>query len=608
MQNSTTLQPDTCLSICSALESLLQDSMGPNGLHTTVTTSDDNTLISGDGYTIVTSLMLSHPVARWIVGHLKSHHGKTGDNVKSFILLATEILRHVLHEERGSVTSCDFRHTLTELSFGLAELHSVLPDVVLPKLTKYCITTSMIEQNRQEVEKLCHNLIRTNFAGKFNHRASNHMSQLLCKFILESCAELNKLDETVLYVLDHFGQMFIEVTNEVVLSSRITSGVTISRDFIHKSSTLTSLSTIKFVLLQTSFENLTPESASTFHISSQSQMLQVLDFKTTRIREFVQHAKSYGVNLIVSADSLSEAALHECRKEGISVIHLVSEDEIAYIAEVAQIQMVYGPDGVISDSSIGTAVCCNSIMIGSSKCVNLGIDAKHFFVCSPTKGVCRQWYVALRNALKCLMMWLDHEHVIKSDKFDHSVVGDKDKDYHQGKDPHLVNTASTSRSCTNDSVTTEKDREDQTKVNHLQGICIQSGGAFEFLISKTLSDFSLCSSTLPTMSKSCKLIANAILCIPRFLNANSFMTKRAKTTFIHAQNEIKAKLEAEDTLHGIDGRTGKVSELSGQGVMEPVLAKYLLLCDVVKTVQELLRIDAVVGVQGSVKGIVDDNV
>ncbi|XP_072014186.1 BBSome complex assembly protein BBS10-like [Amphiura filiformis] len=611
MQNVVPLELDTCLSLCSTLEALLLDSVGPNGLYTMITTSDNSTLISGDGYTIVTSLMLSHPVARLVVDHMKSHHGKTGDNAKSFILQLTEILRHVSLKEGGSVT-CGKRQQLTELSHGLAELHSVLEDKLLPELLKFCVFTTVSEQSRESVEELCFKIIRTNLAGKFNPRSSKHVSEVLCKFILESCSELSQLDKTVLYLLDHFEEMVIEVTNESVLSSRIINGVIWTRDFAYKSSNLVSFPQIKFMILNTSFENITPNSASSLQISSTNQLLQALNFKTIYTQTFIEQVKAQGVNLIVSAEALSEAALYICRKQDISVIHMVPAEQIAHIAHIAQIRTFNDPDDVIDESTIGIAEFCHSVLIGNSKYVNLGISTKQLILCSPTKGLCRQWYTAVHNAMKCILMWLNHEQIIDLQKLA--------KSYEHGTDLHESHSTRLDQkgdqcaaddSCSKDKTGSRppsemmhiRDEMLDTNSQHLCGISIQGGGAVEFLISKILSDISLSTSTSPAMSKACKLVAVSILCLPRSLYANSFISKTAKNNFIHVQNQIESELSTHGRLKGIDGKSGRVCNLVELDVVEPILAKYLLICDVVKTAQELLRIDAVIGVKGSLKDI-----
>ena len=614
MQNAVPLQLETCLSICSTIESLLLDSLGPNGLHTMLTTSSGNALISGDGHTIVTSLMLSHPVARWIVDHMKSHHIRTGDNAKSYVMILTEILRRVLHKEGGSVTNHD-RGVLTELSNGLAELHSViLPDAVLPEIMKHAVVTDVTESNREVVKSVCLNLIRTSFAGKFNPQATNHMSELLCNFVLGFSSRLDQLDKSILHLLDNFEEVFLEVTNQSVTSSRASNGVIIARDFIHKAVGLNSLPEVKFILVGASFESYSPDSASTLSISSQSQLHSVLNYQTTRIQGVIRRINTKGVNLIISAESISDATLHECRRAGISVVHMVPEETLSHIAHCTSVRILHGPDDVIDESNIGTADFCDSTLLGSSKCIHLGLrSGSQLVICAPTKGMCRQWYTAVHNALKCLRVWLDHDQLpIVMAGFDETPAGRTKPDDAQSstnadvmkEEGHFVET----NNISNQRLPETKKTTLCGDHNQLQGFSVIGGGAVDILISQLLAEHSARPSTSLSASKACQVVSEAILSVPRTLHANSFIPKSARTSFIHVRNQIETEYRANGKLYGIDGRTGEAVDVGSQGVMEPAMAKCLLISDVVRTLQELLRIDTVLGVKGSVmKEINEDN-
>ena len=89
------LSLDTVVSVCTTLDNLLVKSYGPNALNVLLSTASGKLMVTSAGMTILQSLNISHPIGQMLIRSIQSHHGMSGDNSKSFLLLVCDILKNI---------------------------------------------------------------------------------------------------------------------------------------------------------------------------------------------------------------------------------------------------------------------------------------------------------------------------------------------------------------------------------------------------------------------------------------------------------------------------------------------------------------------------------
>ncbi|XP_038070076.1 Bardet-Biedl syndrome 10 protein homolog [Patiria miniata] len=615
----------TAVTICETIEGLLRDSIGPNALHTMLTSPSGRVVITGDGLTILTSLHLSHPIARWILQHVKSHHDVTGDNSKSFVLIVTELLRQLQDAVSLKSTSSDSssKQDLIAVSQALETIHSeIFPEVVLPELRRHCVCLDLVEEKRGDLRSMSRKIVRTSLGGKFTMHATNHVAELIVELVCGSCQDVGNLAETMQGLINDYDVGCLEVPNQPVSKSKLLDGVVCTRNFAFQSDDLDTLTTVPFVILSCSLDKWTPDVRSTLAAKSTRDLTMFLELGTSRTQSLIEHLKECGVMLVLSSELLSDATLSFCRAARISAVHMIPEEELSRLARLTKTDIVYDSTDILrSTLKIGSAKFCGSVMVGQNIGVHLGfsderVRTKQLVLCAPTQGICRQWFMAVLNALKTLRMWLDTSFVSAVPMRDGDNIN---KTSSRKSNPMTVECEcvesldqSSARRCGSamqdttgapDALILESDlsptnnSQQKTEMCKPQGICIPGGGCTEFLLHRILSrghdrDWNL-NLKDPALSTAIGILRDAALCIPRTLHRNSFSPKSRKSSFL----EIVSKVRHCNALISVNGRTGALCDNSDAGVWEAMSARYMLWRDAIKTVQDLLRIDMIVGIK-----------
>jgi len=254
------------------------------------------------------------------------------------------------------------------------------------------------------------------------------------------------------------------------------------------------------------------------------------------------------VRLILSSQSVSDLVLHFCRQYDIAVVSMMPQEYADYICKCAGVLAIDSLDGDnLSELFLVKGISCGLHTVGHHKFVHLQFDSLNckfiphsILLCSPAQGLCKQYYLALHHALKCVKMSLS---------------------------------------------------EDEKRLLFLPG-----AGACELAMSFSLKAFSK-SVTDSHLLLVLEILGKALQTIPKMLHQNSFSLSHQKDNFMFCLNEIERSWKQDRKLLGIDAKTGKPVDPFNLEIYEPFQGKFLLLQSLLQYLSQLLRTEKLIGVQ-----------
>lgn len=254
------------------------------------------------------------------------------------------------------------------------------------------------------------------------------------------------------------------------------------------------------------------------------------------------------VRLILSSQSVSDLVLHFCRQHEIAAVSMMPQEYADYICKCAGVLAIDSLDGDnLSELFLVKGISCGLHTVGHHRFVHLQFDSINckfiphsILLCSPAQGLCKQYYLALHHALKCVKM-----------------------------------------SCS----------KDGKKL-----LFLPSAGACELAMNFRLKAFSN-SVTDSHLLLVLKILGKALQTIPKMLHENSFSLTDQKDNFMFCLNEIERSWKQDGKLLGIDAKTGKPVDPYNAEIYEPFQAKLLLLQSLLQCLSQLLRTEKFIGVQ-----------
>ena len=545
------------LKVCETLEGILKGTFGPNGLDVLLNSSSGDILITNNGALILRSLKLENSIAQTIVDKVVAHCGITGDGSTSFILLLTTLLREVIAhtgiEAKNAtveISSCQGK-SFVGLSQALFKLETtLLEEVVVPVLTRIATTTVLEAEDFSSIKQKMNRLIVTTLNGKFPIITVNLFTQLLSDLVAKTWnSSIVSLKESVLQTIDEFSQICIEVPGAPTSSSQIKPGILIPRQFATQLDEIpATASCFKFVVIKCSFDFSGPQTSSSIEIKNQMSLDASLQWKRYQVKKVITKFQQNNIRLILSLENVPDLALHFCRQYGIAVVNMIPQECTEFICKCAGILPVDDLDSdSLSELFVGSAVSCGIERVGQHKFVHLQVNQSnsqliphYLLLCSPVQGLCKQYNIALHNALKCIKMSFSKD----------------------GKN----------------------------------FLFLPGGGAAEFAISFCLKAFAQGKDDL-NMLLALEIFSNALQTIPGILHQNSFSPSNQKANFVYCLNEVERSWMNNNILLGIDSKTGKTMDPTKLAIYEPLPGKCLLLQSLLQCLSQLLRTEKFISVK-----------
>ncbi|XP_064618621.1 Bardet-Biedl syndrome 10 protein homolog [Lineus longissimus] len=543
--NSVPLEPSTISSICDIIESILAKSFGPNPSQTMLSSSTGKMLLTSDGVTVLESLHLSHPVAKLILKSVLSFHKISGDGSKTFILMLSAFLREV-----ASSSSSHGSYSCKDLHRSCAKFQATLHQELFPSLLNYA-TNIPNDSNADLFWSMCRNITRTSMQGKCPDSVSDTLTNLLTDFLKQSVPSVQSLFSNISEIVHTFSMACRKIHGAFPDSSKVIDGIIISRDFAVDSGSLTSGGGVRFVFLKCPLGDISTMNSDTVTMDTRGSvgLGNIFEWQHRVIRNILSSYRTLGVNLILCSDSVSDVTKHLCREFNISVISFIPEDEVEALQQITHIHPVSNCVELLSCEDIGVASGCETVIINGRKCFQLKglktcgrIIQKQILVCAPTESVATMYELILTNALKTVEVWLDMDNL------------------------------------------------DSEKT--LSAAAFPAGGTPEMLMHEILENFAKTSQD-GDLAWFCTILGKAYLAVPSQLYKNAIGTASA-TCFMSSWSDFSRDLE-----QGLVPTSTFLQNNSNYLPVESVMSKVILLRSFLELLQQLLRLDSVVGIKRS---------
>ncbi|XP_060084018.1 Bardet-Biedl syndrome 10 protein homolog [Ylistrum balloti] len=584
--------------ICSTLENVVKKSFGPLGLQTLLCTATGHLVVTNDGLTTIEVLHLSHPVAKLIIQSLSKSIHYTGDGSKTFILWLAKCVRDIEEEillSTGKKTPTNGYQCSLESKYRIQmsrDLNKILPEL-LKGIVKYVWDHSAAckcRQGKEEEILYTKRIIHTVIRPHFPQNISNIFTELLynmVQFDHDSDAKIY-----LRYIIDHFETLCIKVGNQPYTSSTMLESFVIQRDFtVYCPQTLNG--NVKFVLLRCLVGQLNTENKNEKIKLTNSQVIgHYLQNQKKLIKDFISVCQQYGIKLVLSTEKVPDFIQEIFQSGAISLVHYVSDEEADFLQTSLKIHPITNLFDTVEEKNIGLSKQCKALVIAGQRCVHLNLRGlpPMLLVCGLSDGLCKQVMLASIKALKTLLHYHQTEELIpiinQGETTDQNTSLMKDVCAVGMSEREHCETLGTPGAV----------------VKECYSLCVCHntvvGNSFEFMAAKYCEERAK-ELRVRDIGQSIlfQIFSKALLAVPQVLHENSCGSQSDRVSFIKKQQLVFSEL---DKLGKCDLRDILSSAGYGHNVgecVEPLNVKVHLLSTLTELLQQLLRIDSIVGVQ-----------
>uniref|UniRef100_A0A8C9R4S0 Bardet-Biedl syndrome 10 n=1 Tax=Scleropages formosus TaxID=113540 RepID=A0A8C9R4S0_SCLFO len=544
--------PRTLLQVAEALEAIVCRCVGPHGGQVIFTKDTGEVSISRDGRRVLASLVLDHPVARALLGCLLAHCNTAGDGAKSFVLLLAALLRGTRAACRAQGKAGPHGRLAAQqvsrwlLSFQEEVLDGVMRDHIAPHTTALFSHTSPAE-SRARVRRLMEGF----FCGRVNAAHSKFLAEIASDFCFRWTCKPDGADVLRL-VPDRFPELHTAVTGLPIDRSHILQGLVIHRDFAVHCPTDRPLNALAIsVPLQTS---LPMEADGTLIITSSLQLCSFGSWVADNIERTVTSLKELQVKLLLSSVKQSDLVLYQAKRAGMSVVECVSQEELSLFCLLAGVSPFadLGFWEGVGGKHVAAVTFCQPVVLGAHRYVHVGFPERQGYLphclvlCGPVPGLTAQCVSAFGDAFRTLQ---------RTSESQGRAFG---RDAEEGLTDNLVRSETSAR----------------------PGAVLPVGGAFEFLLHHYLWKHSF-ESSCPETKMSCRLVAEALLNVPRQL----YLRHNGHGHFLKVRTNFISCLRHQEVV-------GSITD--GPEALESLACKYQLLASVLQCAGRLLSVDTLI--------------
>ena len=562
--------------ISSMLKNVITPSFGPNCHPTLITSNTGQVVLTKDGYTILSTLCLSHPAAKCMLKSVFSHSNVYGDGCKTLILYLCELLRGI--EKNVSVLAPQTEGSALKSRISLSLHNFVNEDLasICRNFLQSSITGKFTWEGEKSSLRNLKQVIETFLIGNLPQDAIHHLGNLMCDFI--STLDMRVDKRTILNLFfKNCVQMFPigSYTNSYLCDGLFFNGV-------FSSQSIKCNKNAKFVIALCPLEGQASDMESEYFMKLVSDDVQqdILLYKKRTVELFMRNLKEFDVSLILTSQKIPDFVLNICRTFHIDVVSCLEEEEIQFISYFTG----GSPITSVSDELNGTNVCqadfCDQVTCSGKKMLKLILSgkfsrwqAKSLFLHAPTDGLVQQLRLLIKKCFKALSCYLEVP----------------DKTFHPWNSTY---------SSHSQPVCTENQSEDQnvrySSSDSYNAIC--GGGYFEFLLSylieRDVKNQTFCAEKRIWADLVIKMLES----VPQTLFHNlSSCRMNQSSSFLTARKEAKNHLQ-NNYVVGFNSK-GNLCSTFNYGAVDILSVKIASLFAALDLAANLLRIDSIIGVK-----------
>lgn len=330
---------------------------------------------------------------RMVVDCVLKHSTATGDGSKTFVLLLASFLRTIhatsckepsvshTYMSRYSAEAATARHLAYKiLEFALEQLEQLIAVAVVPYgrslWWEYIPPTTQLHTPTDA--RCVQKLLASFFRSRLSRSQCDFATSLTCDLLTSCTFDGPRSSLSLQFLTDNFPALHTLVPGFPFTCSRLVEGQVIHRDFATPCPPNHSDVPVKAVVVT---EDLEPQ------ILTSGEVLELVCGQTsvTRFKAWAESSLSCsfanlqrtGVSLLLSAAKQSPAVLSLAEQANICVVECVSEDELAFFAQLSRARPVSDCQK-IGPSNIAALTFCRPIHLGAHRYGNCHSSAVLF--------------------------------------------------------------------------------------------------------------------------------------------------------------------------------------------------------------------------------------
>ncbi|KAK6186120.1 hypothetical protein SNE40_008218 [Patella caerulea] len=570
--------------ITGALSKIICKSFGPRCRQTLLSTSTGKIMITSDGFQILRSLNIGHPVAKVIVEACEKHHSNHGDGVKTFLLYLSTFMQCLVK------ISLDYENLTLKIS---RQIPMFIEETLSNCFKTLALKSFFLDSNSKSSDILNHfkSVITTTLSTHFSKTQSQLFSEMIIEAINDHSVDFRDILDLINFYVDYYDLLHIKC-RQSYSKSKIIPGILL-RDFTVRPHD-TSEKNLKFVILQNSIEGNTEEKSDEIIKVSMDTDLDSCFMERIKAAEiFLKKIANNEIRLIFCNQKVPSYVISLCNKYKISVIGNLDDKDIRFLEILTSCPSLSSIYEDITDVSVGETIY-ERVNYYGKYFINLTFRnplVKTFLLCAPTDGLVYELSSLFYKTLKTLQTALNGTNNNYPRKlFMREMNPEVEKNGILDSEHLLLENLKVGGNSDQINRLASFETNDTSKKIFL----ISGGGYFEFQMAKLLKESSK-NFTNQHSGMICKILSDVLLCIPEALHTNLCLNIATnKREYIQ---KLQTILCSDENL--CLNRRGEIKDCSSSmpnGCLESLNLKITTLCNVLQLIQQLLRLDMIVGI------------
>lgn len=499
---------------------------------------------------------------------VNAHAQVTADGTKSFILLLAALLRGI----RDSADKRGTRHSTAPylrnlayrlLAFSCKELDDVITHKILPNAYLYCARRSY------ESSSILDLLVGGYIAGRLGIGQADTLKHVLCEFY-HKVSQGQDAIKTITYLHSHFSLLHTTVSGLPIGCSEVIEGLVVTRDW----SVWTDLNgSAKALIIRESLGSSLIAARDDISLCVQHDWLSRMDgVLSARLASMLQ----LQVRVLLSSVKQPESVLQWARLNHIALLECVDSAQLDLLCHISETETVPHPPL----QHLLTLKFCSRVQQSGHRYACLGTFSPQthtLVLCGPAPGLLDQTVCVSRGVFTLL------EHLCQS------IISTR-SDTHEIFESSVPVSSQSQRSDLDQSQSCLSSQDLWGRIMRAGGV-IPVGGTFEFLLHHFLLN-----DRNHGDSESCRLLAEALLCVPR--------TLYSRRRFLDVQTQLLSELKQRTNVQGLSTRPelefGFNEGLTPPVCLESVSSKQQLVVSVLQCLNRLLCVGAILQTRSSI--------
>ncbi|XP_065139679.1 Bardet-Biedl syndrome 10 protein [Paramisgurnus dabryanus] len=553
------------LNVVGVLECVVRRCLGPDGGSVLFTRDTGEIIITRHGQRILNMLHLEHPMARMVLDCVGAHAGVTADGTKSFILLLAALLRGIqdfAHIHRIGPSNAPYLQNLAHrlLAFSCQEVDDVITHKIIPYASLHCIRHSC-KQNSSVLDLLVGGYV----AGRLGIGQADILKRVLCEFY-HKVTQGQDAVKTITFLHSHFSLLHTTVSGLSVGCSEVIEGLVVTRDW---SVWTEPKGSAKALVIYESLGSPHIEASNNTFLCVQRDWLPCIDRVLEKRLVSILHLQ---VRVLLSSVKQPEVVMQWARLNHVALLECVDSARLDLLCHMSTTETL--PHLPLQHLLMLNS--CSRVHLGGHRyaCLGTSLQTHTLVLCGPTPGILDQ-VVCVSQGVFTLLQHLCQTKPVNQYTDSETYAQRENTDVQEDPNDAVSGQSQTFLSS----------RDLWDRVIRTGGV-LPVGGTFEFLLHHFLSN-----GRTRGDSESCRLLADALLCVPRTL----YSRRRFMDVQTHLLSDLKQGTEVQGSVEVLDVRSkfGVGFSLTLPVNLESVSSKQQLVVSVLQCLNRLLRIGAI---------------